>query len=301
MELILHNSWKTLCDYEFKAKEKLVPKSGVVFCHTDDLFDFFRTVRGLKEKYILVSADSDFGIEYQEPDTVSSDILKWARFISPNFVKGYDPLIILPRCNVNQCRITDTFCKKIYSFTKDTIDELLPDNVVLWLGTNINVSCGRTIKIPFGISPETAKHLKYLPQRDSKSDNIYCNFQLNTIERYELLSHLKYFDNVDIQATVSHEQYAEEVMKHKYILCPEGNGHDSYRILEAIYSNSIPIINDDYWSEAYDDLPVIKVPMNDINEILKVSRLTPVSENLQKADLNYWRNLLKEKRLELCV
>lgn len=299
MEPILHNSWKTLCDSEFKASEKLIPKSGVVFCHTDDVFDFFRTVQGRKEKYILISADSDFGIEYQDPTTVSSDIFKWTRFIPSNFVKGYDPLVILPRCNVNLCKITDQFCMKMYSFTKDTIDDLLPDNIIHWFGTNVNVACSNLTRIPFGISPETAKHIKWTPT-ESKIDKIYCNFQLNTIERHELLSALKYFDNIDIQVGVSNEQYANEVMKHKFVLSPSGNGLDAYRTLEAIYSNSIPIINDDFWSEAYNDLPVIKLPINDLNAILKASEDKVISNNLEKADLKYWRNLIKEKRLELC-
>lgn len=302
MELILHNSWKTLCDSEFKAKEKLVPKSGVVFCHTDDLFEFLRVAKNNPQNtYILISADSDYGLEYQDNNTISSDIFKWMRFIPTDFVKGYDPLVILPRCNVNSCKLSDQFCLKMYSFTKDTIDELLPDNIVLWWGTNINVSCGRLTKIPFGISPETAKHLRFTPFRDSKIDKIYCNFQLNTIDRHELLSHLKYFDNVVIQQSITNEEYANDITKYKYVLCPEGNGHDSYRILEAIYSNSIPIINDDYWSEAYNDLPVIKIPMNDLNAILKVNESQLVSNNLNCADFLYWKNLLKQKRQELCV
>ncbi len=300
MELILHNSWKTLCDSEFKAKEKLVPKSGVVFCHTDDLFEFFKVAKNNPQNtYILISADSDYGLEYQDNNTVSSDIFKWMRFIPTDFVKGYDPLVILPRCNVNSCKLSDQFCLKMYSFTKDTIDELLPDNIVLWWGTNINVSCGRLTKIPFGISPETAKHLKHT-LLETKIDKIYCNFQLNTIERHELLSHLKYYDRCHIELGISNKQYAESISKYKYILAPSGNGLSSYRILEAIYSGSVPIVNNDFWSEECEDLPIIRLNINDLNEVLNVSYNNKdfILEN-SKADLNYWRKLIFDFRTRL--
>jgi hypothetical protein len=40
------------------------------------------------------------------------------------------------------------------------------------------------------------------------------------------------------------ETYLEELANHRYVLCPEGNGLDCYRIWEAIYLGVTPILKD---------------------------------------------------------
>lgn len=312
MEMILHNSWKTLTDIEWTAKEKVPPNKSIVFVHTDHLFDFFRLISGRPEKYILISADSDYGVEYQTENTIRDDIFKWMRFIPTDMVKGFEPLVILPRCKTEACKITDQFCLKMYSFTKDTINFLLPDNIVHWFGTNVNVASPRLTRIPFGVSPTTAIHIQpaselivsingtvRIPKYNlaEKEDKIYCNFQVNTIERHELLSHLKYYDRCEIELNVSAEKYAESIRKYKYVLSPPGNGLCAYRTLEAIYSGAIPIIDEGFWSDAYDGLPVIVTQLNDLRSIVTVTEdMVPKTATLEKADFGYWRTLISNYR-----
>ena len=47
--------------------------------------------------------------------------------------------------------------------------------------------------------------------------------------------------------------------KYKFILCPLGNGVDSHRIWETLYSGSIPIVLDKVTFKCLDGLPVIKL------------------------------------------
>jgi hypothetical protein len=49
-------------------------------------------------------------------------------------------------------------------------------------------------------------------------------------------------DTVIKPANISKTEYLDDLGKYRYIICPLGNGFDSHRIWEAIYSNSIGVV-----------------------------------------------------------
>jgi hypothetical protein len=58
--------------------------------------------------------------------------------------------------------------------------------------------------------------------------------------------------------------YLQELQRSKFILAPSGLGWDCYRIWEALYMGTIPIIemynrSVDGWRRSLDDLPVLRV------------------------------------------
>ena len=54
-------------------------------------------------------------------------------------------------------------------------------------------------------------------------------------------------------------EYFETMGAHSFVLCPRGQGHDSFRIFEALLMGSIPIIINHVFAEAYAGLPVVRV------------------------------------------
>jgi len=50
-----------------------------------------------------------------------------------------------------------------------------------------------------------------------------------------------------------------QIAKHKFCLCPRGNGIDTHRFWEAQYLNTIPVILRSDWTQAYSNLPILLV------------------------------------------
>jgi hypothetical protein len=88
-----------------------------------------------------------------------------------------------------------------------------------------------------------------------KTKDFYFFFSLNThpsrIECYNILKNkLIWNDKKD------KENYFIELKKHKYAICPRGNGIDTHRLWECLYLDVIPIvISSDYIN--IDNLPII--------------------------------------------
>ena len=108
--------------------------------------------------------------------------------------------------------------------------------------------------------------------------------------------------------TVVHEpkdfkEYLDELSSHSYALCPEGNGIDSYRILECIYLGVVPIVLQSPTTEYMSDLPILLVDsLHDIYpEKLEseYEELKTRMDNLDMADLSYWKEEIKKAASEL--
>lgn len=98
-------------------------------------------------------------------------------------------------------------------------------------------------------------------------------------------------------ATVTHlpyEQYLTEMQKHKFVLCPSGNGIESARNWETLYMRRVPIFQrHPYLEEMFKDFPALFV--DDYNEVTE--ELLQEHDHLfwqaqamdmEKLDLDYW-------------
>ena len=149
--------------------------------------------------------------------------------------------------------------KIITSQTDHLITEELfkckPKCVSSWYSTNVNYQSSNLIPIPLGLANE------YSPKNIKKSDyeslfgvtkkinKLYLNFEDNTnyFHRNKLKRKLKSKNFVTIDTKrIDNIEYLNNLHQHKFILCPWGNGTDSHRIWETLYSDSIPIIPKDY-------------------------------------------------------
>lgn len=294
-DYIYNTSWKKLCDESFDEDSSVLPlKNCVIYVPLDQIVRFFKVCRNTDYKYVVVSGNSDYSLCYQTEYPVQADLIKWLDFVDwKKEIVGYEDVIIKARCYKHQCKITDVYSLRFYSFTGHTFDEI-PKNIVNWYSTNNNV--WDAVSIPFGI-PEW-EEIKYTPFED-KRFSMYANFQINTSERLQVRRFLEanpQLPSTLIKEEIPHSDYYTRLTECQYTVCPEGNGFDCYRTLESIYSGCIPmILSNTDWSDVYG--PV----RSSYSEFFQNPLLCMDKADIdyKKCTLSYWKNIFEKERQDL--
>ena len=122
-----------------------------------------------------------------------------------------------------------------------------------------------------------------------KEKNVYFLFSLQThFSRQDCYEKLK--NKLEWNSNLSKEEYFIELKKHKYAICPRGNGLDTHRIWECLYLDVIPImLKKD--SIGIDNLPIIY--LNDWNE-LDITNMNNVFKNINYSKIlfDYYKNII---------
>lgn len=184
-----------------------------------------------------------------------------------------------------------------------------PNCISKWYSTNVQYSNENLISIPLGLANEFSK--KNLNQFDfndftsfedlnNKENKIYVNFNVNTnyLYRSKLISKIKK-DRLFVitNNTLSLKEYKNNLSKYKFVLCPPGNGVDTHRIWETLYSNSIPIIFDEFYLDYFKELPIIAI--NKVEEVVNIDFNTnKLAINQDVFFLKWWLKLIQEKTID---
>jgi hypothetical protein len=211
---------------------------------------------------------------------------------------------------------------------------LRPPNVVRWFAANSTHRDDRIIPLPLGLANE----YKSVPNPPSivnakihdiiKTDTkrireklLYINFRNNTYssERTPLMN-----DFVKLQKlghswfTISDlcdrgesdrvpsveenkqiiQTYLQEMTDHKFVLCPRGNGVDTHRLWEALYSRTIPVTRYEDAYREFVDLPILFV--NDWSEVTeeflneKYTEMKSKTWNYSKLKITWWKKRFGE-------
>ena len=205
----------------------------IIFCKTDFLLEEFKHISTLSNKVILISGNSDYAIT-------------------------------------------------------DNLLSLLPKNVIKWYAQNALSNDKRLIPIPMGIENKLPSireghgigyYDRVLLKENLLSGNksviptkkIYSNFQVST--NYQHRNPIKNIcidcNHIDWEEpNLSIEQFFDKVLDYEMIVCPAGNGVDTHRLWEVIYSNRIPItikVGEFKIYELYEKLPIII--LNSLHEL----------------------------------
>lgn len=71
-----------------------------------------------------------------------------------------------------------------------------------------------------------------------------------------------------ITGITTKQEYYERLCISKYVVCPEGQGHDTHRIYESIYFGAIPVLlKPSVLSHLYKDMPIVYVDSWDSIEL----------------------------------
>ena len=276
MNPILYNRWEDLGEkYETGGNFT----SGIVFCCTDHISNLFRSyweeINDPSYNTVIVSAASDFGLSLQQDYPPGADLRKWMNMSSLESI-GYRDLYMPARLDQGKCRQDDAYSIRSYSWTHSTFKDI-PD--CPWFATNCESNIAEAI--PFGIDEESwALIQKY--KGTPKIDRVFCRWSNNTNERAKYEHMLHQMENFFFPGELDKEQFIYELSASKYCFCPEGNGKDSYRILQALYSETIPLLTENEWSP-YGDL-VGTINLSDLSIHIDEQK------DWDRINFDYWKN-----------
>ena len=189
------------------------------------------------------------------------------------------------------------------SFTEKEF-KLKPKNVNKIYTINLDYDAKNLIPLPLGLSNSYSdKNLltedfqkSEIINFEDKKDILYINFNQNTNHfiRDNLYDKFERFDWVEIdKPNLSKDIYFNKINMNKFILSPWGNGIDTHRIWESLYSKSIPVTKYHHTFSTSNNLPIIFV--NEYSEIsiefLK-NKENDMFQNKYKFDIlktNYWK------------
>ena len=235
--------------------------TNIFYRHTHEVNDFFKSLP-TNEKFILISHNSDGSV-----------------------------------CD-GQCRWDSA----------DT--NLIPNNLVKWFAQNVNSENDLVESLPIGLEnsynfPHLQKIEKIIKihENEKKIKNLVylnLNIQNNIPERskiYDLLSNKNFVTSEMGSNGRNFDEYLDNVYNHKFVICSEGNGIDTHRTWETLYSGSIPIEKINKNNRFFNDLPICFV--NDWEEITddflnsEIDRINKNIFNIDKLNFSYWENKIK--------
>ena len=215
---------------------KLHNNKNIFFCKTDYIFQDFDIISKLNNDVVLITGNSDYAI-------------------------------------------TDDIIKKI------------PSNIAAWYAQNALAKSEILHPLPIGLenklSAERIGHgVGYFDRACEKeklldlnynnlnepSKFIYANFNINTNSSYRSIvkNHCIHAEHIDWEEpNLSLSEFFNKIMDYKMVVCPIGNGIDTHRLWEVLYSNRIPItiqVGDYKIYDLYKKLPIII--LNNFNQLL---------------------------------
>ena len=181
-----------------------------------------------------------------------------------------------------------------------------PRCVSTWYSVNVGFDHKQLIPIPLGLASRFSKKNiteDYFQENVVKNDylkediNLYINFQVNTnfVERSNLYKIFVDHDWVTYDFPGNdNNKYHQSLKEATFVLCPWGNGVDTHRLWESLYSGSIPVTKQHATYKSVKDLPILFVDdYEDITyELLEqfLNNLDINKLNIEKLNLNYWIN-----------
>ena len=304
-DIITCESYKPLCDYVYKDGDE--PRGGLVHVNMEEIPSFLKAIEGRSDNYIVVSSCSDFGLCYQREAPVFADLPKWVRMQLTADI-GYDGINVAPRCDLNKCNPTDEYSSKCYAYTAFTFPKF-PENIKHWFMTNSSVSPQREPRIsviPFGVAGNSADAIAEIAEETSRYEKLpqmYINWVNYTLERLEIKEYYRLLGSGDVNIVDNakpYKDYLRDLALHATILAPKGNGIDCYRMLEALYMGSMPVVELSQTTAEFADLPLLIVKTMyglRAREMFSLyNQVKAQNRPLDKIKLSYWKTQFEKAR-----
>ena len=192
----------------------------------------------------------------------------------------------------------------------------MPAQIAHWFSTNVQATHERLSALPLGLAnsyceitlkaPLIAAHSRPFAER---SRWLYLNFRTtsNPLAREPVLQHFRGLKNADWvtvrEAGLDFRGFMDEMTSHRFVLCPPGNGVDTHRLWEALYSRTIPVALAHPSTNAFRDLPILFV--EDFRKLTRdflaaeFVRITSAKWHWQKLFLPWWRDRISEQQEKL--
>lgn len=195
----------------------------------------------------------------------------------------------------------------------------LPANVVRWFATNVTYPHPRVTALPLGLGaasdPVTLSSDQIVDGRNQsppRENWLYVNFrpQTNPSVRQPVFNHFARLS--ESQSWVSMEKselpsgnkgFLQNLLTHRFVLCPPGNGVDTHRMWESLAAGAIPVVLRSHAMEPFKELPILFV---DRYEEVSLALLEETARRISPAALDepmlqseYWVEQIQEASLAL--
>lgn len=233
----------------------------IIFCKTDYIFQDFDTIQNINSDVILITGNSDYPITEKYFDKIPKNIKKWYAQNALYFSDILEPIPL-------------------------GIENKLP-----------SIRQGHGI----GYFDRVQLKEKLLSKKKDILPNklIYSNFDIKTNlnHRNECKNISQRHNFIDWEENnLTLEVYFNKIMEYEMILCPAGNGVDTHRLWEVLYSNRIPVtikIGDYKIYELYKHFPIIVLETTEDlkNKELLENKLSEVKNkkfDIEMLYFNYW-------------
>jgi hypothetical protein len=97
--------------------------------------------------------------------------------------------------------------------------------------------------------------------------------------------------------------FLESLVRHRFVLCPPGNGVDTHRLWESLLAGAIPVVKRSPAMEPFSDLPILIV--DDLCEVSKEllesvwQRVKLPSQPPLLMTESYWAEIIRTKQNEI--
>jgi hypothetical protein len=105
------------------------------------------------------------------------------------------------------------------------------------------------------------------------------------------------------EAGLEFETFLEEMVSHRFVLCPPGNGIDTHRLWEALYCQTIPVALANPGMDSFRDLPILFV--NSFEKLTRdfleseYERMASAEWNWPRLFLPWWRDRIRAEKEKL--
>lgn len=195
----------------------------------------------------------------------------------------------------------------------------LPANVVHWFATNVTCPHSRVTALPLGLglpsSPTTLTADELIVAKESENEKrgwIYVNFRPQSnpdqrripYENFQKISQSSTWVTFEEPAQNNENgRYLSQLVRHRFVLCPPGNGVDTHRMWEAILAGAIPVVKRSVAMEPFKELPILFV--DDFREVT-LSLLEKAYQEIKPAphppiimSESYWTELIRAKQAQI--
>lgn len=186
-----------------------------------------------------------------------------------------------------------------------------PKCISNWYASHVDYAHVNLHPIPLGLSGDySSKNLLKknfvdfyrLETQPNKENLLYINFQKNTNNKIRegIFDNFSKYSWVKIDTPNKNlTEYLYSLASSKFVLCPFGNGYDTHRLWEVLYSGSIPVVENHITYEATKNLPILKIDsFNNLNEEM-LNDFYDQFENqdfsFDSLNIKYWNNLIRQE------
>ena len=146
-----------------------------------------------------------------------------------------------------------------YSIDYKYLKYLNNNKIINWIGHNIELNHKKVIKIPIGFSNKTSENEKLLDdlyklkkEYSNKKCKLLITYMEETNKKRKKIKRI--FDDkkwVEFCNKCDFESYMKHINNYRFILCPRGNGIDTYRFWETNFMGSVPIVESSNLDDLY--------------------------------------------------